>query len=401
MALMDYGRCRKYRQYLECLSRFYKVDVDWEDVGGFHSAAQYSFLINKIIRDSSFLSDNKKNVIKDMKEYASVDIVPDKYFNWLKADNRAACYTWFWLVSNTNPWRSTNHKRMGLINESDFNNFNSACDMNEGMFSESPDYKAINSEICFSVQELSIELEKERAKKDDFLRPFLGGVNVGSVVSNSANGINFSRLSPVNDLRESYIYSSMILIDDLDYQVNEKIHILDNVHDSWGRNLNQFTNPFKWIDLSEDESIHWLWDYMKKNHLGCDLLPSSIKQMKDFILATFDNWAGWTDEQFSKQKENAKAIRARSEESISLKKLLKPTDADECRRVFLENARNAWMQKRHREKLKKDFSGIKLTAQSKKKLLAIHNATGIEPNALLKSFIDDAYRKIKSENSDS
>ncbi|UHD37087.1 hypothetical protein LT989_24375 [Citrobacter portucalensis] len=46
------------------------------------------------------------------------------------------------------------------------------------------------------------------------------------------------------------------------------------------------------------------------------------------------------------------------------------------------------------------MSGIKLTAQSKKKLLALQDATGIESNTLLKAYIDDAYKKMKSVKND-
>ena len=107
--------------------------------------------------------------------------------------------------------------------------------------------------------------------------------------------------------------------------------------------------------------------------------------MNDFLLATFDNWAGWSKEQHAFIKN----------ESYSFE-----LDADKNKQHFLARARNAWIQKRHREKNAKDMSGIKLTAQSKKKLLALQDATGIESNTLLKAYIDDAYKKMKSVKND-
>ncbi|MDA6219874.1 hypothetical protein [Escherichia coli] len=107
-----------------------------------------------------------------------------------------------------------------------------------------------------------------------------------------------------------------------------------------------------------------------------------------------------TNEQFSKQKENARKVRANPEEPSSLKKLLNPSTPDACRNVFLDNARNAWVQRRHRQKIKKDTTGIKLTAQSRKKLMAIQQLSGVEPNVILKSLIDDAYQRMKEKNKD-
>ncbi|EPP7159564.1 hypothetical protein ACTR9H_005060, partial [Escherichia coli] len=74
--------------------------------------------------------------------------------------------------------------------------------------------------------------------------------------------------------------------------------------------------------------------------------------------------------------------------------------SDDCRKVFLDYARNAWVQRRHRQKVKKDTAGIKLTAQSRKKLLAIQQSSGVEPNAILKSLIDDAYKRMKEKKED-
>ena len=54
----------------------------------------------------------------------------------------------------------------------------------------------------------------------------------------------------------------------------------------------------------------------------------------------------------------------------------------------------------HRQKIKKDTTGIKLTAQSRKKLMAIQQLSGVEPNVILKSLIDDAYQRMKEKNKD-
>ncbi|HIH5098266.1 TPA: hypothetical protein ACYSCW_004665, partial [Escherichia coli] len=212
--------------------------------------------------------------------------------------------------------------------------------------------------------------------------------------------INFQCINTVSDTVDGYIFNVMLLIDQINTTIDKKISLIDKAHQAWCEHFSRFPRPFKWIDLNEEDNVLWLWDYMRKNHIGCDVLPSSSKQRKYFLLATFDNWAGWTNEQFSKQKENARKVRANPEEPSSLKKLLNPSTPDACRNVFLDNARNAWVQRRHRQKIKKDTTGIKLTAQSRKKLMAIQQLSGVEPNVILKSLIDDAYQRMKEKNKD-
>ncbi|EPY2445320.1 hypothetical protein ACXAW0_004129 [Escherichia coli] len=344
MALMDYGRCRMYRLQLEWLRANHGVPVNWDAVNRYHSASQYTFLINEIISNDMFLNANRKNVIREMKEYASSRVVSGKYFNWMKAEDRAACYSLFWLVCNANPFFL-------------------------GSNSEHKDQDARKGHCLDNLYEI-------------------------------ANGIKFKYIAPFGDSIDNYVFSSMVFVDNLDGNIADKITLIENAYNAWSRHFSLFPRPFKWIDLSEEDNIFWLWDYMRKNHIGCDLLPSSSKQQKDFLLATFDNWAGWTNQQFSKQKENARKVRANPEEPSSLKKLLNPTTSDDCRKVFLDYARNAWVQRRHRQKVKKNTTGIKLTAQSRKKLLTIQQLSGVEPNAILKSLIDDAYKRIKEKNKD-
>ncbi|MDM3013108.1 hypothetical protein OGV59_13830 [Citrobacter sp. CK187] len=343
MALMDYGRCRMYRLQLEWLRANHGVPVNWDAVNRYHSASQYAFLINEIISNDMFLNANRKNVIREMKAYASSRVVSGKYFNWMKAEDRVACYSLFWLVCNANPF-----------------------------------FLGAN-----------LEYENQDTRK----------VSHSDDAFEMANGIKFQYIAPFGDSIDNYVFSSMVFIDNLEGDIAGKITLIENAYNSWSRHFSLFPRPFKWIDLNEGDNVLWLWDYMRKNHIGCDLLPSSSKQQKDFLLATFDNWAGWLNEQFSKQKENARR-RANPEEPYSLKKLLNPTTPDDCRKVFLDNVRNAWGQRRHRQKVKKDTTGIKLTAQSRKKLLAIQQLSGVEPNAILKSLIDDAYKRIKEKNKD-
>ncbi|WP_449568647.1 hypothetical protein [Lelliottia nimipressuralis] len=344
MALMDYGRCRKYRQQLGWLRANYGVVVHWDVVNRYHSASQYIFLINEIISSDMFLNANRKTVIREMKDYASRKMVSEKYFKWMKDGDRVACYSLFWLGCNAN---------------------------------------------IFLVGSNSDGRNQMRREETQSV-----------VVPDIANGIEFRNINPFGDSIESYVFSSMVFIDDLDEKIECKISLIKDAYESWSNHFNQFPRPFRWVDLTEEDNVLWLWDYFRKNHIGCDLLPSSSKQQKDFLLATFGNWAGWTNEQLSKQKENARKVRANPEEPSSLKKPLSPATPDDCRKVFLDSAHNAWVQRRHRQKIKKDTTGIKLTAQSRKKLLAIQQLSGVEPNTILKTLIDDAYKRMKENNKD-
>lgn len=388
MAQMDYGRCRKYYQYLRCLETLYKEKVNWEEVRFFHSATQYAYLINKLIADNDSLRERRKIIVRDMKAYASATIVPEVYFIWMKDSDRVACYTMFWLASHSEISLPVLNSLKGFSIpsvKSDFNPF----------INDKLEHTADASYI-HSVQELTTVFKGDQNLKN----PFFERNNFDVFVDDHANGINFQCINTVSDTVDGYIFNVMLLIDQINTTIDKKISLIDKAHQAWCEQFSRFPRPFKWIDLNEEDNVLWLWDYMRKNHIGCDVLPSSSKQRKYFLLATFDNWAGWTNEQFGKQKENARKVRANPEEPSSLKKLLNPTTPDACRSVFLDNARNAWVQRRHRQKIKKDTTGIKLTAQSRKKLMAIQQLSGVEPNAILKSLIDDAYQRMKEKNKD-
>ncbi len=388
MMQMDYGRCRKYYQYLRCLETFYKAKVNWDEVRFFHSATQYAYLINKLIADNDSLRERRKIIIRDMKAYASATIVPEIYFIWMKDSDRVACYTMFWLASQSEISLPVLNSLKGFSIpsvKSDFNPFiNDESD------------QAVDASYIQSVQELT-----NFSKGEQYLEnPFFEKNSFGFFIDDHANGINFQRINAVSDTVDGYIFNVMLLIDQINTTIDKKISLIGKAHQAWCEHFSRFPRPFKWIDLNEEDNVLWLWDYMRKNHIGCDVLPSSSKQQKYFLLATFDNWAGWTNEQFNKQKENARKVRANPEEPSSLKKLLNPLTPDDCRNVFLDNARNAWVQRRHRQKIKKDTTGIKLTAESRKKLVAIQQLSGVEPNAILKSLIDDAYQRMKEKSKD-
>jgi len=228
--------------------------------------------------------------------------------------------------------------------------------------------------------------EHEESKKGSNSQEFcfdLPLISDDTHVSRHAHGINFENFIPVNDSKESYLLSIMKEVDSFGCDNNAKITIINETYHSWVKVFHQYPAPFSWINLDEDENVFWLWNYMRKNYISCDVLPATSKQMKDFIVAIFDCWAGWSAEQASIMNVDVNGFQP---------------DMAQSKEIFLARAHNSWIQKRHREKKTKDISGIKLTAQSKKKLLALHNATGVEPNVLLKSFIDDAYKKMKSEN---
>lgn len=395
MALMDYRRLRRYNQYLGYLAVRYGIRIDTNTTKSYHSAAQYADEINTALNSLCKNLKERKKIIREMKKHAAINIVPDKYFDWMKSSRRAACYSYFWLVSNDILLTSR-------LNNSDIN-------FAEGLLISTPiikddvlitqstsqweiDVDSKNDkagvEDVKGVKKLIADLNREKAINTINAQDFTldnGPSAIKNVVSHVANGVNFQSLSPLYDSEESYISSSMTFVDNLAMSVNDKIEVIDRLYKSWRTEFGNYPQPFSWIDLDDEDNLLWLWDYMQKSFIGCDVSPATRKQMNDFLLATFDNWAGWSKEQHAFIKN----------ESYSFE-----LDADKNKQHFLARARNAWIQKRHRDKKAKDSSGIKLTAQSKKKLLALQDATGIEPNALLKAYIDDAYKKMRSVKND-
>lgn len=271
-----------------------------------------------------------------MKKHAAINIVPDKYFDWMKSSRRAACYSYFWLVSND------------ILLTSVLNN--SGINFAEGLLISTPiikddalitqstsqweiDVDSKNDKACVEdvkgVKKLIADLNREKAINTINVQGFTldnGPSAIKDVVSHVANGVNFQSLNSLYDSEESYISSSMTFVDNLAMSVNDKIEVIDRLYKSWRTEFGNYPQPFSWIDLDDEDNLLWLWDYMQKSFIGCDVSPATRKQMNDFLLATFDNWAGWSKEQLAFIKN----------ESYSFE-----LDADKNKQHFLARARNA------------------------------------------------------------
>ncbi|HBN0442150.1 hypothetical protein [Escherichia coli] len=377
MTLMEYERCRKYHQYVRYMSEYLGVSVDMKIVNSFCSPAQYAHLIHSKLDQLYDNSSQKRKVIREMKQYASINTVSEKHFDWMKSNRRIACFAWFWIFSQP----CLQLKKLGFTDANISAPNNIFLSYPEGILGQ------YSSDIDFEA--LTKGLWKPSDEKNNKTNNMICGNDASLPVTreviaafHSANGINFQRLLPVYDSKESYVLSLMKEIDSFSCDVNEKINIINELYHSWVNTFNEFPLPFSWIDLDEDENVHWLWNYMYKSYVSCDVQPATSRQMKDFAVATFDCWNGWSAEQ-------AGIMNVKDGDFTPGREM--------SRQEFLVRARNSWIQKRHRDKKSKDSSGIKLTAQSKKKLMSLHKATGIEPNVLLKSFIDEAWKKMTSD----
>ncbi|RZM90488.1 MULTISPECIES: hypothetical protein [unclassified Escherichia] len=377
MTLMEYERCRKYYQYVRYLTEHLDVAVDMEVVNSFCSPVQYVQLIHLKLDQCFDNLSQKRKAISEMKSYATLHIVSEKKFDWMKSNRRVACFSWFWIFSKP----GLELKKLNLTNNNTAASNAIPSFFTEemlGQYSSDIDFEALKKHQSKKLDENNVK-PNDRTYINDARAP---GTHEVNTISRSANGINFERLTPVYDSKESYVLSLMKEIDSFSCSVNEKIKIINELYHSWINVFNEFPLPFSWIDLDEDENIYWLWNYMYKSYVGCDVQPATSRQMKDFAIATFDCWTGWNAEQ-------AGIMDVKDGDFTPGREM--------SRQEFLVRARNSWIQKRHRDKKSKDSSGIKLTAQSKKKLMSLHKATGIEPNVLLKSFIDEAWKKMTSD----
>lgn len=375
MTLMEYERCRKYYQYVRYLTEHLDVSVDMKTVNSFCSPAQYAQLIHSKLDQLFDNSSQKRKAISEMKSYATIHIVSEKHFDWMKSNRRIACFAWLWIFSKSDL----------ELKKFNFTNNNVAASNTIPSFFTGEMLEQYSSDVDFeALKKHQIKISDEKSVKPND-RAYVNDINLPgthevNTVSRSANGINFERLNPVHDSKETYVLSLMKEIDSFSCNLNEKIKIINELYHSWINTFNQFPLPFSWIELDEDENVYWLWNYMYKSYVGCDVQPATSRQMKDFAIATFDCWTGWNTEQAN---------------IMNVQEGMFTPGREKSKQEFLARARNSWIQKRHRDKKSKDSSGIKLTAQSKKKLMSLYKATGIEPNVLLKSFIDEAWEKMR------
>ncbi|KZP62962.1 hypothetical protein [Enterobacter hormaechei] len=203
-----------------------------------------------------------------------------------------------------------------------------------------------------------------------------------------ANGLDFSRITNTDvipDVMEKIIdtilkmYRSTRLAD----------QTITEVMGTWANVSNQFPRAFSWLDNNNEEQCLWVWEQMRKKYISIDTKPISCEQRYHFIIAIFDNWKGWSDEQLGYLKENK---RRKNEKLISHG--LGNASILSHKEILLEELGKAWEQKSRRKKIKDTALPLKLNKTYQKKLSQIAESKSMTLDEALKCIIDNECSRI-------
>lgn len=203
-----------------------------------------------------------------------------------------------------------------------------------------------------------------------------------------ANGLDFSRITNTDvipDVMEKIIdtilkmYRSTRLAD----------QTITEVMGTWANVSNQFPRAFSWLDKNNEEQCLWVWEQMRKKYISIDTKPISCEQRYHFIIAIFDNWKGWSDEQLGYLKENK---RRKNEKLISHG--LGNASILSHKEILLEELGKAWEQKSRRKKIKDTAPPLKLNKTYQKKLSQIAESKSMTLDEALKCIIDNECSRI-------
>ena len=203
-----------------------------------------------------------------------------------------------------------------------------------------------------------------------------------------ANGLDFSRITNTDvipDVMEKIIdvilnmYRSLRLAD----------QAITEVVVAWANASNQFPSAFSWLDKDNEEQCLWVWEQMRKKYISIDTKPISCEQRYHFIIAIFDNWKGWSNEQLAYLKENK---RRKGEKLISHG--LGSASSLNHKEILLEELGKAWEQKSRRKKIKNTVPPLKLNKLYQKKLSQIAESKSITLDEALKCLIDSELSRL-------
>lgn len=200
------------------------------------------------------------------------------------------------------------------------------------------------------------------------------------------NGLDFSRIKNtdvIHDVLEKIIEILMVFYSSMD----SRDKVIKKIEYAWANASNQFPNPFSWLDKNNEGQCQWVWEQMNKKYLAINTKPISCDQRYHFIIAIFDNWTGWSDEQLGYLKEN----KRRNVTKLNYQGF---GSALEHKKILLEELGKAWEQKSRRKKIKDTVPPLKLNKLYQKRLSQIAESKSMTLDDALKCLIDNELLRV-------
>lgn len=203
-----------------------------------------------------------------------------------------------------------------------------------------------------------------------------------------ANGLDFSRIKNTDVIPD--VLGKIIEVILTFYSIkNSRDEVIKEVVSAWANASNQFPNAFSWLDKNNEKQCQWVWEQMRKKYISIDTKPISCEQRYHFIIAIFDNWKGWSDEQLGYLKENK-----RRKDGKLISHGLGNASALSHKEILLEELGKAWEQKSRRKKNKDTASPLKLNKIYQKRLNQIAEDKSMTLDEALKCLIDNELLRV-------
>lgn len=337
----------------------------------------------------------------------------EKEMAWLKKDHRACHFFLFHLTTEFSEWAKRSRVMQSNIEtalgepqsggQSLKLTLDSPLYQTDASFFSPP--QDLPSELERQINEgLDIEVASEKIKISDDVTEINIGLVDNKIVGDSKNnnkfppadlmfadGVTNSNVKNSINIRNSFfsVIDQLLLRYHSDREI---LKIISDITSLWGIQFKRFPSPFSWLNSKNKKHCQWLWDEMHKRCVGIPFQPRDHIQQWDFIIATFDNWKGWSIEQLDYLTEkNPK----RNPDKLFSDCLGTSKKEIEHKTVLLDELKKAWDQKERRTRRAKDPIAARLTKAAQKKLEFIASIEKTTSKDILNELIDNAFHEAK------
>lgn len=341
----------------------------------------------------------------------------EKELGWLKKEQRACHFFLFHLLTEYPLWTGLGNKKADGTNLSGLSEkecldkiiFHSDAPLKQA----DPDFLSLSSDMPEELERHTDELlgikseAKDNISIEDLQR---GSVNLctKTLVSNNSK---VSKLPPAGilfangianphseEIIKNSLYSIIYILYFTCQDDNQRLKIIDRTTLLWGNCRKRYPFPFSWLNSNNKEHCQWLWNEMHKRCIGIPFLARDHIQQWHFIVATFDNWKGWTTE----QQDYLKVKNPKRNPGKLLSGGLDPDKMEYGHKILLlDELKKAWEQKERRARKAREPAAARLTKAAQKKLEFIARLEKTTSKDILNELINDAFNDAKRKSQQS
>lgn len=340
----------------------------------------------------------------------------EKELGWLKKEQRACHFFLFHLIKEYPLWIGLGNKKADGANLSGLSAsereyldkiiYHSDAPLKQA----DPDFLSLSSVMPEELERHTDELLgiKSEAKDNVSIENIQRGSTNLCTKEQVNNNSNVSKLPPADilfangianphlkDMIKNSLYSIIYHLYYTCQDDEQRLEVIDKTTLLWGACRKRYPFPFAWLNSNNKEHCQWLWDEMHKRCIGVPFLPRDHIQQWHFIVATFDNWKGWTMAQQAYLTEK----NPKRNPGKLLSGGLDPDSTEFVHKtILLDELKNAWEQKERRVRRAREPVAARLTKAAQKKLEFIAHLEQTTAKDILNELINNAFNDAKRKS---